>query len=304
VRDADSRIRRVWTVLAVATALVLGAAVYVGLRRARTDARTCAIVDPPDVRVPRPAHVLIVIEENRAYRQIIDAPTAPYISSLAREGANFTSSFAETHPSRGNYLALFSGSTHGVTDEDGPLSFSGPNLGRQLLDAGLSFGGYSESMPSIGFTGAFAGRYKRQHNPWVDFEDLPTAVNMRLDDLPSDFDKLPTVAIIVPNYDDDMHRGSIETADAWLRIHVEPYVKWATTHDSLFILTFDEDDDSPENRIPTLFVGPMVRPGNYDRRIDHYCVLRTIEAMYGLAGIGHACDARTIGEIWAGSDGR
>jgi hypothetical protein len=286
--------------LAVAAAALLVTAICIGVRRwrERSSVVTAAIVDPPGVRVPRPDHVLIVVEENRTYGQVVGAPTAPYIGQLAREGANFTASFAETHPSQGNYVALFAGSTHGVTDDDSPPSLCGPNLGRQLIDAGFTFAGFSESMPSRGFTGSRAGRYTCEHNPWVDFDNLPASVNLPLSDLPSDFSRLPTVCFVIPDVDDDMHDGSVETADAWLRIHVDPYVQWAKTHNSLFVLTFDEDDGSDGNRIPTIFVGPMVRPGNYDRRIDHYCLLRTIEAMFGLPAIGNACDARTIDEVW------
>lgn len=284
--------------LATSAVVAVCVVVGVGMRRPQeADVATAAILDAPGIRVPRPDHVLIVIEENHTYAEIVGAPTAPYITSLARAGANFTASFAETHPSQPNYIALFSGSTHGVTD-DRPVELSGPNLGGQLLDAGLTFAGFSESMPAPGFTGSSAGRYRRAHNPWVDFGDLPASVNLRIEDLPADPDRLPTVSFVIPNLDDDMHSGSIETADSWLRLHVDPFVRWAMTHNSLLVLTFDEDDGSDGNRIPTILVGPMVRPGNYDGRVDHYCVLRTIEAMYGLAAVGDAVSARTIAEAW------
>src|SRR5438105_2474857 len=60
--------------------------------------------------VASPAHVVIVIEENRSYSEIIGSSSAPYINSLASQGALFTQSFAVTHPSEPNYLAFFSGS--------------------------------------------------------------------------------------------------------------------------------------------------------------------------------------------------
>jgi hypothetical protein len=294
------RVRAGLAVFGVAAAVAFG----IDRSRAVVDVATAPIVDPPGVRVPRPGHVMIVIEENHAYGEVVGAPTAPYITSLAREGANFTASFAETHPSQPNYIALFSGSPHGVTDDRCPVSLSGANLGRQILDAGLTFCGFCESMPTPGFTGTEAGPYRSKHNPWVDFDDLPAATNLRLVDLPADPARLPTVCFVIPNVENDMHGGSVETADAWLRLHIDPYVKWLKAHDGLFVLTFDEDDGSDGNRIPTIFVGPMVKAGDYGRRIDHYCVLRTIEAMYGLAAIGNARDARTIDEVWARQDPR
>ncbi|RPH78538.1 MAG: acid phosphatase, partial [Nitrospiraceae bacterium] len=55
--------------------------------------------------LPRPDHIVIVIEENHSYSQIIDSPDAPYINKLAAQGAVFTQSFGVTYPSQPNYLA-------------------------------------------------------------------------------------------------------------------------------------------------------------------------------------------------------
>ena len=72
----------------------------------------------------------------------------PYFNSLAGQGAKFTKSFGVTHPSQPNYIALFSGSTQGVTSDSCPQNYTGKNnLGAQLIAAGLTFKGYSETMP-------------------------------------------------------------------------------------------------------------------------------------------------------------
>jgi phosphatidylinositol-3-phosphatase len=68
------------------------------------------------VPLPRPDHVLVVVMENKDPGEIIGNAAAPYLTGLARAGASFTDAHAETHPSQPNYLALFSGSTQGVTD--------------------------------------------------------------------------------------------------------------------------------------------------------------------------------------------
>ena len=50
-------------------------------------------------------HVVIVVEENKDYDQIIDNPSAPYINhTLRAEGANFTQMYGEEHNSQGNYF--------------------------------------------------------------------------------------------------------------------------------------------------------------------------------------------------------
>ena len=54
-------------------------------------------------------HIVIVVEENKSYDQIIGNDAAPYINSLLKESANFTQMFAEEHASEGNYFWLLSG---------------------------------------------------------------------------------------------------------------------------------------------------------------------------------------------------
>lgn len=257
---------------------------------------------------PRPDHVVIVFEENRAYTHIIGNMAAPYINTLANRGALFSQSYAVAHPSQPNYLAFFSGSTQGIADNKCPHRFSGPNLASSLRDAGLSFGIYSEDLPAVGYAGCSFLNYERKHNPAVNWQgvNVPAAANMPFTSFPVDFSKLPTVSFVVPNQENDMHNGNepdtIIRGDQWLRANLDAYVLWADTHNSLLIVTWDEDDDSANNRIATLFVGPMVKKGVYARRIDHYSVLRTLLDMYGLAPLGNSAKAATIDYVWAVPD--
>jgi acid phosphatase len=254
--------------------------------------------DSPGSGVPRPQHVVVVIEENHGYGQIIGSSDAPYLNQLARTGADFTSSYALAHPSEPNYVALFSGSTYGLTDDSCPHSYSGASLGSELLAAGGTFAGYSESMPSPGYTGCDAGDYARRHNPWVDFTGLPASVNRTWAQFPSDYASLPTLSFVVPNVQHDMHDGTVRQADDWLRTNLSGYAQWAVTHDSLLIVTWDEDDDTSTNRIPTLLYGAGVRPGRYGETTDHYRMLRTLEAMYGLPALGESARRAPITDIW------
>lgn len=248
--------------------------------------------------IPRPNHVVIVVEENHSYNEIIGNPSAPYINSLAQQGANFTASFGVEHPSQPNYLDLFSGSNQGVTDDSCPHTFSTANLGSNLLSAGFTFGGYSEDMPSVGYTGCNYNQYWRKHNPWVDFTNIPSSANMPFTSFPSNFNNLPTISFVIPNQNDDMHDGTISQADTWLKQHLDSYVQWAKTNNSLLIVTWDEDDHTQNNQIPTIFVGPMVKPGNYNEKINHFNVLRTLEDMYGLPYVGNSSTATPIIDIW------
>jgi hypothetical protein len=259
-----------------------------------------AVSGSPAGAVPRPAHTVVVVMENHSYGQVIGNPAAPFINQLARSGALFTRSFAVTHPSQPNYLALFSGSTQGVTDDSCPQTFAAPNLAAGLAGAGLSFAGYSEDLPAAGSPVCSQGQYARKHVPWTDFSNVPGSVSKPFTSWPAgDFAALPTVSFVIPNLCDDMHDCDVAAGDAWLRAHLSGYVDWAMSHDSLLILTWDEDDDSPVNQIPTILAGQPVTPGRYAEPITHYNVLATIEAAYALPRSGQAATAQPITDIWA-----
>ena len=250
-------------------------------------------------KVPAPAHTLVVVMENHSASEVIGSSEAPYVNMLARQGALFTRSFAITHPSEPNYLALFSGSTQSVTGDDCPVTFSAPNLASGLLGAGKTFAGYAEDLPATGSQVCTAGEYARKHVPWADFSNIPGRVSLPYTRFPaSSLASLPTVSFVIPNLCHDMHDCSAATGDAWLRTHISGYVTWAMSHNSLLILTWDENDGSPGNQIPTIFVGPMVKPGHYSEQITHYRVLATIEAAYGLPHDGHAASVQPITDIW------
>jgi acid phosphatase len=249
---------------------------------------------PRAARVPAYAHIVVVIEENHSYPEIIGSAQAPYINALGRQGALFTSSHAVSHPSEPNYLALFAGSTFGIAGDPCPVSESGASLGSELAAAGLSYASYSESMPAPGYQGCSSGEYARKHNPVANFTGLPATMNDTFAQFPTDYAKLPTVSFVDPNLLDDMHDGTIMQGDSWLKTHVSRYVRWATAHNSLLIVTWDEDDGSAGNQVATIFAGAHVRPGRYGENITHYNVLRTIEQAYGLKPLRNAAAASPI----------
>jgi hypothetical protein len=249
--------------------------------------------------VPKFDHIVLVMFENHADSQI-SASAAPYFTSLAQQGAKFSQSYAITHPSQPNYIALFSGSTQGVTNDSCPKSFSANNLGAQLIGAKLTFKSYSESMPSNGYTGCTSGTYARKHNAAPDFTNVPAASNLTFSSFPSssNYASLPTVSFVDPNLCSDMHDCSVGTGDTWLKSHMDAYAQWAKTHNSLLVVTFDEDNSASLNHIYTAFVGAHVKAGSYSEKITHYTVLRTLEASYGLAGVGSAASVSPITDVW------
>jgi hypothetical protein len=284
--------------------------------------------------IVRPDHVVVVIEQDRA-SDAIGNVNFPYLNSVASTGLYYSNSHGVTHPSEPNTVALYSGSTQGVTDNGRGYSFSGPNLAKSLFAAGLSFAGYSENLPSDGSQVTQAGDsqypdlYTRNLNAMAQFTDVGTlatgsarpnsAVNRTFGAFKSiqttDYSNLPTVSFIVPNNLHSTH-GSNEAypwagspdeqnndllrgwADAWLRDNLDPYLQWAKTHNSLLIVTQDEERwvggtsqtvTTVVNGDPDLFV-PGVNPSN----VNHYNVLRTIEDMYGLPRLNNSATAAPL----------
>ena len=78
---------------------------------------------------PKVAHVTIVMMENRNYPLVVGSDDAPYFNqTLIPQGVLLTNMHAIRHPSEPNYLALFSGSTHGLTDDSCPHSYPTANI--------------------------------------------------------------------------------------------------------------------------------------------------------------------------------
>lgn len=250
-------------------------------------------------KLPRPDHVVVVIEENRGYSQIMDKRNSDsYIHALLKRGMLLTQSYGVTHPSQPNYLALFSGSTQGVTGNSCPHDFSGDNLATALNDKGLSFASYAESLPVAGDPVCMSGAYQRKHNPVANWPRLSATANLRFIDFPQDFSTLPTVSFVIPDQHNDMHDGSFTDADNWLKTHVKPYVDWAFKHNSLLILTWDEDNGTEGNRVVTILAGSMVKKGVSDQHIDHYDVLRTLLDFYDLPLMNASRNAEPVKGIW------
>jgi len=168
----------------------------------------------PCLALPAPDHIVIVVEENHSPENIIGSLNAPYITSLAATGANFTNFYALTHPSQPNYIQLYSGSNQGVLNNTVPAPgapFTTANLGAELLAAGKTFGSYSEDLPAVGSTIGLSGAYARRHNPVVNWQSTNPgpnqygpSLNMPFTSVPSNIGQLSTVSLSVPKNNNNM----------------------------------------------------------------------------------------------------
>ncbi len=298
--------------------------------------------------VLRPDHVVVVVEEDRGDAAIGDVAHMPYINQLASTGLVYSNSHGIGHPSLPNYLALYSGSTQGKTDNGNYYTFTAPNIANSMnstLVNGqyLSFVGYAETLPHDGdMTTRLASDpndptsppdlYMRNYNPMAQFTNVgqqgSTAVgyaqvNKTFASFPTSataYSNLPNVAYVIPNNLHNTH-GSNEqspyatdptkydflrtSADTWLHDKLDGYVQWAKTHNSLLILTTDEEetDTHPTSTITTIVTGDprLFVAGTNANNVTHYNVLRTMEDMYGISPIAQTT---SVGHLDTDSLGR
>jgi phosphatidylinositol-3-phosphatase len=249
---------------------------------------------PATPAVPDFDHIFVIIMENHSFSQIIGSEDAPYISELASTyglAANYT---AVSHPSLPNYLALTGGDTFGVATDCTDCFQNAPNLAAdRLTPASKTWRAYMESMPQPAYVGD-AYPYMQKHDPFVYYDDIRTnpaefANVVPCTQLATDLASAastPDFGWITPNMLDDMHDGTVAQGDTWLSQNVAALLSSPafTTRRSLLFITWDENDDSSGNQVPTLVIADGVPKGfRSDVAYTHYSLLRTIESAWNLA---------------------
>jgi acid phosphatase len=283
------------------------------MTRALLVACATLLVGVPSTGAARPAvphfrHVLVVVFENEERSDIVGSSDAPTFAALAQRYAALTHYDAVAHPSLPNYLALVSGSTHGITDDCTDCVVHGRSLADTLAAAHRTWRTYAEDLPRAGFTGAFAGEYAKKHDPFVYFSDVLARPSWLARVVP--FTQLardvraralPSFALVVPNLCNDMHDCSVATGDAWLKADVVPLLSSPALADSVVFVVFDEgnSDLGGGGNVEALALGPLVRPGaTFAHPTSHYGLLRTIEQAWGLPLLGNSARAAPITGIW------
>ncbi len=265
----------------------------------------------PATQPPNFSHVITLILENREYSSVVGSASWPNFNTLEQHYTLLTNDYAVTHPSLPNYLALTGGSTQGITSDCTTCWVNATNIADTVETSGRSWKAYLESMPSPCYLGD-SGTYAQKHNPFVYYNDIRTNTSRcQQDDVPLtqlDTDlannQLPAYAWITPNLCDDGHDCSDSTADTWLGQEVNQILSSsAFDANSLLIVTFDEGTTdasccglpaSAGGHIATLLIGNLVKAGYQDATAyDHYSLLKTIEAAWGLPSLGHEADAGT-----------
>jgi hypothetical protein len=272
--------------------LALGAGAGCGLSSA-SGPRPSGPPPLPSNSVPQFGHVVMVVEENHSYSEVIGNSALPYLNSLASQYGLATQYFANTHPSIGNYFMLTTGQL--VTNDDGFTGTVGvDNIVRDLIAAGKTWKSYAESLPSTGYTGDDSYPYAKRHNPFSYFTDVVNSsaqVNnlVSLSQFSSDLvnNQLPTFSYLVPNLLGDAHDGSLQLADAWLQRNIAPLISSPIFQtDGLLIIVFDESETNDSalggGHVAAFIISPKAKQGHQSTAIyQHQSALRLI--LHGLA---------------------
>ena len=238
--------------------------------------------------VPRLAHAIVIVFENHERSDILGSGAAPTFEQLASTYAQATADYAVAHPSLPNYLALVSGSTHGVTSDCTDCPQSGQTIGSQLSARHRQWAAYAEGYPS-------SSRFAKKHVPFLYFAGGASHV------LPLErFNphKLPAFALVVPDLCNDMHDCSIATGDSWLRKFSAPLL---SVKDTAIFIVFDEGTSNAGGggNVALIVAGTAVRRhAVFTAPTSHYGVLRTIEAALGLPLLANARTATPLTGIW------
>jgi hypothetical protein len=280
--------------------------------------------------------VVILVFENKGASEIL---ADPYMQNLKTRGAYFTDFRGLFHNSYPNYLAMVGGRLFDVDhrNSDKQVTIRGRDnmIGDRLESADRNWKAYVEDYPAEPrpFLGATSGKlYARKHVPFLSFEALQVdparatahIVGVQSSERGNPFARdvaegtLPEYSFYTPNMWNDAHNKPWPWASKWLRSFLS-HGGWAPQDGSdtddvcfgkgkrcfpagtLLVITFDESGSrSPDNHIATWFLGDTVQKGaEVTWPTNHYNVLATIEANFGLAPLAEGdALARVVEDIW------
>lgn len=272
--------------------------------------------------VPQFSHVVVVMEENASYSDVIGSSAMPYLNGLAHKYSVATQYYGNTHPSIGNYFMLTTGKIE-TNDDNFSGTITDDNLARQFAKDGKTWKAYAESIPSVGYLGGDSGPYLKHHVPFAFFSDVSGSSAQAANIVPfSTFSSdvaagnLPNFSFVVPDAQHDAHdcpsggqlcqqSDKLATADNWLQSNIAPLVGSSSFSDTLLVIVFDEGDiadlTNGGGHVAAVVVSPKAKMAyqgtgqyqheNLERLIGDALKLSTVPGAGGSSG--------TMGEFFA-----
>lgn len=260
---------------------------------------------------PTAGHVVVVVEENQSYSDVIGNALMPYLNALAKQYGLATQYYANTHSSGANYFMLTTGSATAASNG----TVSGDNIVRHLLSAGKTWKAYAEGMPSVGYTGGDVNSYTRSHNPFTYFSDVVNSDVQRQNLVPMTHfaadlanGALPNYSFVVPDILHNGQNGALSQADQWLKANIDPLMKDpGFQQDGLLVIVFAQgksaDTAHGGGHVAAVLAGPAVTKGYQSTAFyQHQNLLRTTLAALGVNTFpGAAASASDMGEMFSSS---
>ncbi len=280
---------------------------------APTPLRTPAPTPTPTITTgawPTVRHIYQIVFENHESTEIIGSSQALYINSLIRGYEVATNYTAVAKPSQPNYLAMFAGSTLGVSDNDNH-DLTAANLADQIEASGRDWRVAAQNYPLGCFTGASAsdgadgsGTYTRKHNPAISFTQISgdPARCAKITDFAHFNPAVANYWMIIPNMCNSMHDCDIKTGDTWLKAFLPTILDSpAFKADGLIVITWDEGSTKigGGGKVATIFISPKGKiVFSSPTAHTHYSLLRTIQELWGLPCLAKSCSANTMREFF------
>jgi hypothetical protein len=269
--------------------------------------------------------VIVILLEDKNESYVLGNNDAQYINNILIPNYSIAESYyAAGHPSLPNYIAITSGSTFNIPNNEYPtMSLPDKNLVDLFSEHNITWKGYMESMPggscnnAIFESGGTYG-YFTKHDPFVYYKDIMTNLTRCSQIVPlTQFsvdlasNKLPDFSFITPNILDDGHTAppapqntticppsgtAMRCTDNWLSGFLPQVINNPVFANTIIFITWDESanvgnktlDTNPNHRVLFISVSPHSKKGFADNTTlySHYSLLATIEEIYGLGNLG------------------
>lgn len=270
---------------------------------------------PVGASSPAPTKMLVVVEENKTYEQVLGSGRAPYLDALAETFGNaraMNAGYPTRCPSLAAYVILTSGEDHGICDNRPPAAHALP--GDSVFARAAAGGGewrlYGEGMPQpCSLVDSADRRFVVRHAPaayYVDLREQCRSWSIPAGTLQSGVlredvaaGRLPELSFVIPDICHDMHGGSdcsarddVRAGDDWLR-------EWLPTvfdgpdyraGDLVVVITWDEGSRA-SNHTPTVVVSPRTDGVEVDRPTTLCGLLATMSEVLAIEPMG--CAAST-----------
>ena len=267
---------------------------------------------PASTSLPNFTHVVVVVFENHEATGSRATPTPRRSTRSPRRYAHADDYDGVTHPSLPNYLALVSGSTHGITSDCVRCVVDARNLADTLAAPRKDVEDVRRGSP-------VAGLHRRRARATTRRSTIRSSTSATIADHPARARnvvplprlvrdvaarKLPDFSLVVPNLCNDMHDCSVATGDAWLKRAHRPARPLARARRRGRLRRLRRGHDRRGRRRARLRA--RARPDGegrhsvFARATNHYGLLRTIEDAWHLPRLGLSARGTPIGGIWKG----